>query len=57
MLQDDKTGSLEVDKDADFIVIDKDIFDLEFQQRSNEIAQTKVLMTVLEGEEVWKLNF
>ncbi|TRY71803.1 hypothetical protein TCAL_11177 [Tigriopus californicus] len=56
MRQEDRTGSLEVGKDADFVVVDKDIFNLEYQGRYNEIRKTKVLLTVLEGEDIWKTN-
>ena len=57
MRQDDKTGSLVAGKDADFIVIDQDIFELELNGQVAQIANTQVLTTVLEGEEVYKVNF
>ncbi|MGB0953354.1 MAG: amidohydrolase [Planctomycetota bacterium] len=44
------TGSLEVGKSADYVIVDRDIF----QIPSDTIGQTKVLLTVLEGEEVWR---
>ncbi|XP_061169197.1 putative amidohydrolase YtcJ [Saccostrea echinata] len=54
MRQEDVVGSLEVGKHADFIVIDTDIMD---PSNKDSIYQTKVLQTVLEGEEVyWKRN-
>ena len=53
MRQENVTGSLVVGKDADFIVIDQDIFDLEYNYQESRIANTKVKMTVLEGEEIW----
>lgn len=57
MRQDDRTGTLSVGKDADFIVIDQDIFLLEANSQGKKIAQTKVLTTVLEGEEIYKVRF
>ncbi|MFC2125995.1 amidohydrolase [Bacteroidota bacterium] len=44
------SGSIEVGKWADFIVLDKNIFDIP----SYEIHTTKVLWTVLEGREVFR---
>lgn len=35
---------------ADFIVLDRNIFDI----APSQIAQTKVLLTVLEGEEIYR---
>jgi len=46
--QDKLTGSLEVGKAADFIVIDRNLF----QIPTEEIHNTKVLWTVLDGNEV-----
>jgi len=45
MRQEDKVGSLEVGKLADFIVLDRDIFEIP----TIEIRQTKVQMTVFNG--------
>ena len=49
MNQETITGSLEVGKAADFIVIDQNIFDV----APNKIANTRVLKTVLEGDVVF----
>lgn len=46
--QENLTGSLEVGKAADFIVIDKNLFDIP----TEEIHNTTVLWTVLDGKEV-----
>lgn len=44
-----RTGSLEVGKLADLVVIDQDIFSVPV----DEIAQTRVVMTILEGETIY----
>ena len=54
MRQEDRTGGLTEGKDADFIVVDKDIF---LMNNPADIKKAKVLLTVLEGEEVWKEGF
>ncbi len=54
MRQEDSTGSLTVGKDADFIIVDNDLFELEAQQDYAGIRNTQVLNTVLEGEEIWR---
>ena len=50
MRQEDKTGSLEVAKAADFVVIDQDIF---YDVPVGDIHKTKVLRTFLQGKEVY----
>ena len=50
MRQEDKTGSLEVGKLADLIIIDRDIFTVE----KTQIRNTNVLVTLLGGKEVYK---
>lgn len=50
MRQEDKTGSLIMGKAADFIVLDRDIFNLAPNQHINN---TKVLQTVLAGQAIW----
>lgn len=50
MRQENKTGSLEVGKWADFIVTDKDVFSIP----ANQISTTKTLLTYVGGEEVYR---
>ncbi|MEE9406536.1 MAG: amidohydrolase family protein [Polaribacter sp.] len=50
MRQEEKVGSLKVGKLADFVVLDKDIFTISV----NEINQTKVILTIFDGEEIYK---
>ncbi|MGK0366076.1 MAG: putative amidohydrolase YtcJ, partial [Saprospiraceae bacterium] len=50
MRQEDKVGSLEVGKEADFIVLDKDITSVP----SGEIGTTQVLETYLQGRRVFE---
>ena len=45
----DKTGSIEVGKSADFIVLDRNIF----QVPADEISETKVLSTIVSGQVVY----
>ena len=45
-----QTGSLEVGKQADFIVLDQNLFEIP----QTEIADTKVLLTYIDGQEVFK---
>lgn len=49
MRQEDKVGSLEVGKEADFIVLDQHIFQID----PNRINQTRVTRTYLRGELVY----
>jgi predicted amidohydrolase YtcJ len=49
MRQEDKTGSLEIGKYADLIVMDRDIFTIPV----NTISKTKVELTLLGGKEVY----
>ena len=44
-----ETGSIEVGKKADLIVLDKNLFEIPV----TEISKAKVLMTLFEGEEVF----
>ena len=50
MRQEDKVGSLEVGKLADFVVLDKDIFSIS----QTQINTTKVVLTVFNGKEIYK---
>ena len=50
MRQEDKVGSLEIGKLADFVVLDKDIFSIS----SNQIKNTKIVMTIFNGKEIFK---
>jgi predicted amidohydrolase YtcJ len=43
------TGSIEVGKSADFAILEKDIR----QMRVNKIADTEILMTMLQGKVVF----
>ncbi len=54
MRQEQKTGSLEVGKEADLVVIDRNIFDLEAAKNFDGIAQSVVLQTVVAGEEIFR---
>lgn len=48
--QEDLTGSIEVGKAADLIVIDRNLFEIPVPQ----ISETKVLLTLLAGEQVYR---
>ncbi|QKX07021.1 amidohydrolase [Aquimarina sp. TRL1] len=50
MRQEHKVGTLEVGKEADFIVLSQNLFDIQ----PNQIKQTQVLKTYLKGELVYK---
>lgn len=50
MRHEDKVGSLKIGKLADFVVLDKDIFTIE----ATQINQTKVVLTVFDGVEIYK---
>jgi predicted amidohydrolase YtcJ len=48
MRQEDKVGSLEVNKEADFIILDRNIFEIQ----PTDINKTKVVDTYLRGVKV-----
>jgi len=52
MNQEDKLGSIEVGKLADFAIVNQDILTIP----TNKIGETKVLMTILNGEVIYKNN-
>lgn len=52
MQQDDRTGSIEVDKYADLVVTDRNLF----ETPASEIDGTQVLWTLLGGEEVYRAD-
>ncbi|MEQ9265983.1 MAG: amidohydrolase [Balneolaceae bacterium] len=50
MRQEDKVGTLEIGKEADFIILNQNIFDI----NPNRINQTRVLKTYLKGELIYE---
>ena len=50
MRQEKVTGSLVVGKEANLIVVDRDIFGI----AEDDLDKAVVLQTVLQGEEVWR---
>ncbi len=50
MRQENKVGTLEVGKEADFIVLSQNLFDIP----TNQINQTQVLETYLKGELIYE---
>ena len=53
MEHDDVTGSIEVGKYADMIVLNQNLFDLVDEERADEIGETLVMRTLFEGEVVF----
>lgn len=49
MRQEDKVGSLEVGKEADFIVLSQHLFEV----KPNKVSRTKVLNTFFQGREIY----
>lgn len=50
MRQEDSVGSIEVGKLADLVVLDRNIFEI----KEHTINQTKVFMTVFDGEIIYQ---
>ncbi|WP_156168318.1 amidohydrolase family protein [Kordia zhangzhouensis] len=50
MRQENKVGTLEVGKEADFIVLSQNLFDIQ----PTQINQTQVLETYLKGELIYE---
>ncbi len=48
--REDKTGSIEVGKSADFVIISQNLFEI----NPLDIDKTEVLVTIFKGEVVWK---
>ncbi|MDG1713485.1 MAG: amidohydrolase family protein, partial [Woeseiaceae bacterium] len=51
MRLEDKTGTIEVGKRADLIVLDRNLFNIP----TTEISEAKVLLTLMDGKEVFSL--
>ena len=49
--REETTGSIEVGKNADFIIIDRNLFEIS----PLDIDKTQLLETILKGETVWEL--
>jgi predicted amidohydrolase YtcJ len=47
---DDRTGSIEVGKQADFVIVDRDLFAI----APDDVDEAKVLLTAVAGREVWR---
>ena len=57
MLQQDKlTGSIEIGKKADFIILNQNLLDLENDNKLYDISETKVLSTWFDGKEIYLKN-
>ena len=57
MLQQDKlTGSIEIGKKADFIILNQNLLDLENDNKLDDISETKVLSTWFDGTEIYLKN-
>jgi len=51
------TGSLEVGKKADFVIIDQDLLHLEATSNSHKISDTKILATWFDGKEIYSSGY
>ena len=53
--QADITGSLEVGKKADFVILSQDLVALEAQGNTDKISETKILSTWFDGREIYSI--
>ena len=54
--QADITGSLEVGKKADFVILSQDLVALEAQDNTHKISDTKILSTWFDGREIYSIS-
>ena len=54
--QADITGSLEVGKKADFVILSQDLVALEAQGNTDKISDTKILSTWFDGREIYSIS-
>lgn len=54
--QADITGSLEVGKKADFVILSQDLVALEAQGNTDKISDTKILSTWFDGREIYSVS-
>ncbi len=54
--QADITGSLEVGKKADFVILSQDLVALEAQGNTDKISETKILSTWFDGREIYSIH-
>ena len=54
--QADITGSLEVGKKADFVILSQDLVALEAQGNTDKISETKILSTWFDGREIYSIS-
>ena len=55
MMQQDKlTGSIELGKKADFIILNQNLLALKKDNKMDEISETEVLSTWFDGEEIYR---
>ena len=50
MRMEDKIGSIEVDKYADMVILDRNVFEIPIE----EVYQTKICETIMNGETTYK---
>lgn len=51
------TGSLEIGKKADFVIIDQDLLQLEATNNSHKISDTKILATWFDGKKIYSSGY